>query len=133
MAVQYNKAAFIATPKSWRAHLSTANTNFDGTGTIVSVCAAGSNGTEIYALTAQALVTTTAACLNFFIYDGANYRLALQLPTTAVTAGAGGTAGVAASLRADGSPILTLNSGDTLYASTYNSEAWDVFAEGGDL
>jgi hypothetical protein len=125
---------FVATPKSWRAHLSAANTNFDGTGTIVSIAVGGSIGSEIYAVEVFANGTTTAGNINFFIFDGANYRHAGQILVTAVTAGAStGTFSGSLSVRADGSPIFSLNNGDTLYASTYNAETFDVHCVGGDL
>lgn len=133
MPVQYNKAAFIATPKSWRARLTAANTNFDGTGTIVSIFAAGANGSEVYAVDVNAAGSVTAGTINFFIYDGTNYRHVGQILVTAVTVGAGGSFSGSLPLRADGSPIFILNSGDTLYASTYNTENFDVNCIGGDL
>lgn len=53
--------------------LSTANSNLDGTGTIVSLLTAGSNGTLIKEINIKAAGTTTRGMIRFFISDGATF------------------------------------------------------------
>lgn len=52
-----------------------ANTNLDGTGTVVTLFTAGTNGSIVDSLTVMHLGTNVATALRLFIKDGANYTL----------------------------------------------------------
>ena len=52
-----------------------ANTNLDGTGTIVTCFTAGVNGSIVDSLTVVHLGTNVASVLRLFVKDGANYTL----------------------------------------------------------
>lgn len=121
---------FTLTARSDVAQVTAANGNRDGTGTIVTVAAAGANGTRIDLIRVQAIVTTTAGMVRLFIHDGTNMRLYKELPISAVTVSAT-VDGYSVNYRPD-EPIV-LPSGYSLRASTNNAEAMNVFIHGGDF
>lgn len=53
----------------------TANTGLDGTGTVVTVFTAGTNGSIVDSMTIVHLGVNVATVLRLFIKDGANYSL----------------------------------------------------------
>ena len=53
----------------------TANTNLDGTGTIVSILASGANGTRLDYVQAVHLGTNVATVLRLFLYTGSTYAI----------------------------------------------------------
>ena len=59
-------AAYASTPRYAIAECSVANANFDGTGTIVTLFTAGSNGSRVDDIGWAAQGNTTAGCLKFF-------------------------------------------------------------------
>jgi len=59
-------AAFAATPRYEIAVADTANTNYDGTGAIVTLFTAGDNGSRVDAIGWQAQGSTTAGVISFF-------------------------------------------------------------------
>jgi hypothetical protein len=67
---------FPLTPKIGYGTLATANTAKDGTGTVVTVATAGSNGSRVDQIKVRALGTNVATVLRFFINNGSD-------PTTA--------------------------------------------------
>lgn len=112
--------------------MSAANTARDGTGTIVTLYTAGSNGAVLEYLWAKATVTTTAGMIRFFLSTdaGSTKRLLAEIQVQAITVGA-------STLAWEGSwvPVrrLTLPASAIIYASTHNAEAVNVFAVAGDL
>lgn len=125
---------FALTPRCGMAQISTANTNRDGTGTIGTVLAAGSNGTRIDLITIKATVTTTAGMIRLFIHDGTNYRLWKEIAVSAITPS--GTVAAFASILTpdtDGDLPLILPANYSLRASTNNAETFNVIAQGGDF
>lgn len=119
---------FVGTPKTWQAALSAANTNRDGTGTLVTVMSAGASGSRIDKLRAVASGTTTAGVIRYFINDGTNKYLYKERLVTAITPSA--TVAVF-------EDEITINenipTGWSLMAGTHNAEAFKVFASGGDI
>lgn len=111
------------------AQISAANTNRDGTGTIVTVLTAGSQGTLIELIRVIATGTTTAGMVRLYIHDGANARLYDELAVTAIT-----PSGTVAAFEIELVPSkpLVLPSGYSLRASTHNAETFNVFATGGN-
>lgn len=129
------QANYASTPRCAMAQISTANTNRDGTGTIVTVFTAGSNGSRIERVVVEATGTTTAGMVRLFINDGSNSRLYYELPIAAVTP-SGTTAAANASVSTVSAPSMmpiVLPSGFSLRAATNNAETFNVIAIGGDF
>jgi hypothetical protein len=122
--------AYTATPRTERAAISAANTNRDGTGTIVNLFTAGANGSRVERITICATGTTTAGMIRFYLYDGTNTDLWREIPVTAITP----SATVAAFYFQLGGLGFILNSSTkSLRVSTHNAESFRVIAEGGDF
>lgn len=56
-----------------------ANTGLDGGGTLVSLVTAASNGTYVKSVTVKIETAVSQGMLRFFIYDGTNTRLLLEI------------------------------------------------------
>lgn len=67
--------AFASTVGTEAASVSTANTNRDGTGTIATICSAGSSGTKIEEVVAKADGDPADSTLVWYLYDGTNYHV----------------------------------------------------------
>lgn len=67
--------AFTATPNYGVASVSTANTNRDGTGTIVDAWTAGASGGKVLRIVAKATGDPADCTVTIFIYDGSAYRV----------------------------------------------------------
>lgn len=119
MAIQ---AQFATTPASAAVNISAANTNRDGTGTIVNVETAGASGSRIDDLTITATGTTTAGMIRLFLHDGTNARLWREVPVSAVTPS--GTVQAWTAMLTN--LALVLQSGWSLRASTHNAESFNV-------
>lgn len=61
---------FALTPKIAWGTVATANTALDGTGTIVTICTAGSNGSRVSRIVCQYTGTSVATVLRVFINNG---------------------------------------------------------------
>lgn len=122
-------ANYAATPRLGIGQVSAANTNRDGTGTLVDIITGVAAGTRIDRVVVEAIVTTTAGMVRLYIDDGTNIRLYAEIPVFAVTV----SASVAAFRAVLETPNLNLPStSHILKASTHNAEAINVFAHGGD-
>ncbi len=124
---------FAANPRSIDlAAVTAANTNRDGTGTIVTVAAGSAAGFKVHEVVAQAIVTTTAGMIRLYISTdtGSTWTLfdELVVPATTVDAGVPG----ARTLKTYANLVLT-GTTNLLGASTHNAEAHNVFALGADL
>jgi len=122
---------FTLTPVIGMAAISTANTNRDGTGTIVTVLAGGTDGTRIHRITIKAIVTTTAGMIRLYIDNGTSIILWREILVTAITA-SGTVAAFEEEILLDGEEALILPATYELQASTNNAEAFNVIAEGGN-
>jgi len=120
---------FSQTPRLALVQISTANTNRDGTGTVVDVITGATNGTRIDRITIAATGTTTAGMIRLYLYDGTNTRLWQEAPVTAAIPS--GTVQVFRYVLS--SQALILPNGYKIRASTHNAETFNVFAEGGDF
>lgn len=120
---------FADKPRCSMAQVSVANPNRDGSGTIVNVFTAGSNGSRIEAVVIQATGDTTAGMVRLFINDGTNTGLFLEISISAVT--------VSSSVPAFRSEVsfnnLILPYGYSLMASTHNSQTFNIIIFGGDF
>jgi len=122
---------FVLTPVAAQANVAAANTNRDGTGTLVDLVTGGTDGTRIDRIVAKAAVTTTAGMLRIFHYDGTSNRLIDEIPVSAITPSASVESFSAELVRGDGLPYIVLKSGDKLKVTMHNAESMNVWAIGG--
>lgn len=115
-------AQYAATVNGANAQISTANTNRNGTGTIVSVISGATNGTRVDDIYIVATGTTTAGVVRLFISDGTNIRLWQEILVTAVTPST--TVQVWSYTLLN--QALLLKSGWSLQAATNNAETFNV-------
>lgn len=115
-------AQYASTVNTSMAVISSSNTNRDGTGTIVDVLTAPTNGTRIDDISIVATGTTTAGVVRLFISDGTNTRLWKELLVSAVTPS---TTVPVWSMTLSNQALL-LESGWKLRASTHNAETFNV-------
>ena len=128
-------AQYASIPKCGVGQVSVANTNRDGTGTIVTVFSAGTSGSRIDAINIKATGTTTAGMVRLFIHDGADARLLTEVPVTAITP-SGTLPSWEAQLNTNTMTQvlpLVLPTGYSLRAATNNAETFNVIALGGDF
>ena len=115
-------AQYASTVRTAQAQVSTANTNRNGTGTIVTVFTAGSNGSRIDDIYITATATTTAGVVRLFLNDGTNTYLFEEILVTAITPST--TVQVFQSVQLNLSLILA--NGWSLRASTNNAETFNI-------
>jgi hypothetical protein len=70
-----NVPAFASTPRIGFGAVSTANTNRDGTGTIVDIITGVAAGTRVNRVVLQTTGDPADSIITLFLYDGAAYRL----------------------------------------------------------
>jgi hypothetical protein len=129
---------FTKSPVLGQAAISAANTNIDGSGTIVAVVDGGVDGIRIDQIEAKAEVATTAGMVRLFlsIDSGTTWELWREIDVAALTPSATVQAFVAAlnlSVALDDPPLLLADATMVLGASTNNAEAFNVFARGGSF
>jgi hypothetical protein len=121
---------FVLTPKVGMTQATVANTNRDGTGSLVIVLTGATNGTRIDKITVTATGNTTAGMVRFYLDDGAaNIRMIMEISVTAVT--------VSASVQAFTQTVvfdhgLVVPYNWILKASTHNAETFNIFALAGE-
>lgn len=122
--------AFSATPRIGTAALSAANTNRDGTGTIVDVLTGVAAGTRIEEVLIEATATTTAGVIRLFLYNGTTSVLFDEILVSAAT-----PSGTVAAFRASRqyANLVLPSASWKLQAATNNAETFNVIAYGGDL
>lgn len=113
---------YASVPKTAVGQITAANTNRDGTGTLVTILTAGASGTRIDDITIQATSTTTAGMVRLFLHDGTNARLWKEIAVSAITP-SGTVAAFTSSLL---NQNLILATGWSLRASTHNAETFNV-------
>lgn len=121
---------YVGTPQTWQAALSAANTNRDGTGTIVDVVTGGSSGSRVDKVRVAASGTTTAGVVRLYLYDGSNTYLIKELLIAAITPS---TSIAVAEAEWDADGLVLPTNTWKLRASTHNAEAFKVFAKGGNF
>lgn len=124
---------FVQDPRVALGALSVANTNRDGSGTLVTVWTAGADGSRIDHIDLVASGTTTAGVIRLYIHDGSSARLWKERLVTAITPS---TSVAVWSDTIDCSQpqnILLLQSGYSLRAAPHNAETFNVHAIGGDF
>jgi hypothetical protein len=119
-------ANFASTPAAGAllAQLSVANTNRDGTGTLVDIITVAAAGTRVDALEIVAAGTTTAGVVRLFLYDGTNNRLFKEILVDAVTPST--TQAVWSTTVVFDPPLVLRNASWKLKGSTHNAETFNV-------
>ncbi|MCS7316765.1 MAG: hypothetical protein NZZ41_00380 [Candidatus Dojkabacteria bacterium] len=121
---------FASSPRASFAVINTANTNRDGTGTIVTVFNAGPQGSRIETIEVIAIGATTNNVVRIFLNDGTNTRLYDEILISASTPST--TEKVQRH-----SLVFTYNfvlpPGWSIRASTNNAESYVVLVTGGDF
>jgi hypothetical protein len=122
--------AFATTPRIGVGQATAANTNRDGTGTIVTILTGVAAGTRINEIVVEATGTTTAGMVRLYLHDGTNARLFDEFPVPAQTA-----SNFAQTYRAAKTyDNLVLPSASwSIRASTHIAETFNVFVFGADL
>lgn len=121
---------YVGAPQTWQAALSAANTNRDGSGTIVDVVSGGSIGSRIDKVRAVASGTVTAGVIRLYLYDGTNTYLIKEIVVAATTPS---TTQEVWSGEWDCDGLVLPSNTWKLRASTHNAEAFKVFAKGGNF
>ena len=133
-------AQYTAQPILEYAQVSTANTNRDGTGTLVTVStgpsttAAAGVGQRINRIQVDATGTTTAGMVRFFLSldNGTTNRMIVEKVVTAITVGAS-TAAFRTEVPELVGMILPGGGQALLRASTHNAETFNIIVESGRL
>lgn len=124
--------AFTSTPRYASATVSAANTNRDGTGTIVSVLTGVAAGTKVFEVVVQATGTTTAGMVRLFVStdSGTTWRLFDEVTIAAATPSGTVKATRVSTTYAN---LILANGSQVLGAATNNAESFAVIALAGDL
>ena len=121
---------FAITPRLTTSTVSVANTNRDGTGTLVSLITGATNGTRINEIVVQATTTTVAGMIRIYLYDGSTYRLWDEVSIAAATVSAS-VKGIRVATTYNN--LILPSASWQLFASTHNGEAFTVTTMGADL
>ena len=123
-------ASFASVPRSEVAAISAANTNRDGTGTIVSAFTTGASGSRIERIEIKATGTTTAGMVRAFKKEGAGaWMLWREYVVSAITPGAA----VATFRVLDDEIGEILETNFQIGFSTHNAETFNCHVSGGDF
>ena len=119
-------ANFASTPAAGAvsAQLSVANTNRDGTGTLVDIITGAAAGTRVDALEIAATGSTTTGVVRLFLYDGTNNRLYKEILVTAITPST--STAVWSTTVVFNPPLVLRNASWKLKGSTHNAETFNV-------
>lgn len=121
------------TAKTGAGLVSVANSNLDGTGTIVNIITAGASGSgwkgcRIESITIKATVNVTAGMIRLFIHDGTNIRIFHEVKVPSTT-----KSGTQPSFeRRFSLGNFQLQPGYSIRASTQNGESFAIVIEGND-
>ena len=141
---------YAAVPLVGFGQISVANTNRDGTGTLVLLAVGRAPGTRIDKILVRAVGTTTAGIVRFYhalsgltlaadgtiaSFSAPTKRLIGELSVSAITPS--GTQKTFGNTGTEGDftpPVdLVLREFEALYAAPHNAETFNVFAVGGHL
>ena len=116
------QAQYASTVRAAVAQVTTANTNRNGTGAIVTVFTAGASGSRIDDISIDAVATTTAGVVRLFINDGTTSYLFQEILVTATTPST--TVAVWSTTLLN--QALVIPTGWSLRASTNNAETFNI-------
>lgn len=121
-------ANFASTPRSKNATISAANTNRDGTGTIVAVWDSTANGSRVDRIEVKAVAATTAGMVRAFKrFSAGPWKLWREYPVAAATP----SATVKSFEAIDDEIADILDTGEEIGFATHNAETFEVFVKGG--
>jgi hypothetical protein len=124
-----NSPSFAGTINSQNSTVSVANTNRNGTGTLVTSYTAGSSGSRVENIRFQARGTTTAGMIRIFRDNGTTVSLFKEYIVTAITA-----TGTSLVFNLEVSNLAWLLApGELLKTSTEKAETFNIFIEGGNF
>ena len=118
---------FAAAPRIERALVTTAEAALDGSGNVVSVFTAGSQGSYISNIVIKAIQNTTAGMIRIFTSQSGSYRLLEEVSVTAITK--------SATVKAFSSTLnlnLSIPSGTSIGVSTEKTESFVITVQGGN-
>lgn len=115
-------AQYASTVQNGQGQISVANTNRNGTGTLVTIFTGATNGSRVDDIYIVATGTTTAGVVRLFISDGSNIRLWQEILVTAITP----STTVAVWSYTLLNQALLLENGWSLQAATNNAETFNV-------
>lgn len=115
-------AQYASTVQNGQGQISVANTNRNGTGTLVTIFTGATNGSRVDDIYIVATGTTTAGVVRLFISDGSNVRLWQEILVSAITP----STTVAVWSYTLLNQALLLESGWSLQAATNNAETFNV-------
>lgn len=115
-------AQYASTVQNGQGQISVANTNRNGTGTLVTIFTGATNGSRVDDIYIVATGTTTAGVVRLFISDGSNIRLWQEILVSAITP----STTVAVWSYTLLNQALLLESGWSLQAATNNAETFNV-------
>lgn len=125
-------AQYAATPKSASIKVSVANANRNGTGSIIDLYTAGTNGGRLDDIYISAEATTTAGMIRFYLNDGigGTYMLIQEVAVAAIV-----PSGFAKSFNSTLQNLAwVLAPGQKIGVSTNNAESFVIaLLRGGDL
>lgn len=123
---------FIATPKTWTGEGNTANTNRDGTGTLIDLVTGAATGSLVELIRAQFDETNDATVVRFFLSldGGTTKRLLKELIFPAVTPST--TVEAASQEWIPTVPLVLPDGSAKLYASVHTAKNVCVTVQGGD-
>lgn len=116
-------AQYAATARTAVAQVTTANTNRNGTGTIVTVFTGGTSGSRIDDISIVATGTTTAGVVRLFLNDGTTSYLWQEILVTAITPS---TTVQVFSYTLLNQALILASSSWSLRASTNNAETFNI-------
>lgn len=108
--------------------ISTANSNLDGTGTIVTIIIGASNGTYIETISVKALGNTTKGMVRLFLTDGSTFTDLVAEINVPAKIQSSVDQSFSSTIRVD----FMLKSGWSIAASTEKGESFAIVAEGLD-
>lgn len=126
--------SFTSTPRLSISDVSAANTNRDGTGTIVTLMAGVAAGTRIFEVAAKCLVSgaSTANVIRIYLSSdsGSTWKLHREIAMASATSSAS-VATTRVNLLEDN--LILPSASWAIGASTHIAEAYNVTVYGGDL
>lgn len=127
-----NLIHFTDVPGKAVAQVSAANTNRDGTGTVVTIVAGVALGRYLRKIRVKAVGTTTAGMVRIYFYDGTNTRLVREFIVTAITPTASVKTFEDELLFSDLDAEILVGTGQEIRASTHNAEVFNVHVDYAD-
>lgn len=120
---------FVAAPNTQLSQVTVANTNRDGTGTLVTCWTPGGNGSILSKVIVEVPGVSAADVIRLFWSDGVNTRLYMEILVTAVT-----PSSTVAAFRLEYVPSTpeVYPSGWALKASTNLGQVTNLIVLGGD-